>query len=93
MDGLVQKIGIALGISSLFTDIIPALHAQYDLRRRGVRLYIALQSGEEELTFANKLKGIVEDLTGETWNWWPFRPRFLPLSSTKRRIEWSCVSP
>lgn len=39
----------------------------------------------------NYLKGIVEDLTGETWDWWPLKPRMRALGKGEVRLRWECV--
>jgi hypothetical protein len=43
-------------------------------------------------TVANYLKGIVEDVTGETWDWWPLKPRMRTLMEGEVRLSWICVS-
>ena len=47
---------------------------------------------DEERSLSNYLKASIEHLTGEAWNWWPFRPSFRSLRSDEVRIEWQCVS-
>jgi hypothetical protein len=43
------------------------------------------------MTAANYLKGIVEDFTGETWDWWPLKPRMRALTKGEVRLWWDCV--
>ncbi|KAF2189112.1 hypothetical protein K469DRAFT_702842, partial [Zopfia rhizophila CBS 207.26] len=38
----------------------------------------------------NYLKGKVEDFTGETWDWWPLKPRMRALSDGEVRLRWTC---
>jgi hypothetical protein len=47
---------------------------------------------EDNLSFSNRLKGIFEDLTQESWEWWPFKPRKRSLHRGEARLLWSCVS-
>jgi len=49
-------------------------------------------SYQETSSFSNHLKGIVEDLTKETWEWWPLKPRIRPLPPGHARLRWDCVS-
>jgi hypothetical protein len=49
-------------------------------------------SYHESSSLLNHLKGIVEDLTKETWEWWPLKPRMRPLASGDARLRWDCVS-
>ncbi|KAK4987273.1 hypothetical protein LTR66_007640 [Elasticomyces elasticus] len=48
-------------------------------------------SYEEKFSIANYLKGIVEDRTGEAWEWWPFESRLHALSPGQARLRWRCV--
>jgi hypothetical protein len=48
-------------------------------------------SYEEELGLLNRLKGAIEDLSGENWDWWPLKPRMRPLSPGSARLHWRCV--
>jgi hypothetical protein len=49
-------------------------------------------SYQESSSLLNHLKGIIEDLTKETWQWWPFKPRMRPLPPGYARLHWRCVS-
>lgn len=86
------KIGIALPVLPFIAQTGRYLHSWCNTRRTTERSNIVLQLGEEQVTFANRFKGTVEDLTKERWDWWPFQPRFLRLDPGKCRIRWSCVS-
>ena len=57
---------------------------------RGSREGIQILRGEE-YNIVNWVKTAVEDLTGESWDWWPFLPSFQPLQSDESRIQWYCV--
>ena len=46
----------------------------------------------EEYTISNFIKRYVEDLTGESWDWWPLQPSFRPLRADEVRVKWCCVS-
>ena len=46
----------------------------------------------EEYTIANSMKGYIEDVTAESWDWWPFEPRDRQLKPNEVRVKWSCVS-
>ena len=39
----------------------------------------------------NRFKCAFEDLTEESWDWWPLEPPKRPLSSEKARVLWHCV--
>ncbi|KAL6722351.1 hypothetical protein ACLMJK_001458 [Lecanora helva] len=45
----------------------------------------------ENYGFANRAKGYVEDLTTESWDWWPLKPRLGPLKPDEARIQWRCA--
>jgi hypothetical protein len=49
-------------------------------------------SYKESSSLLNYLKGIVEKLTKETWEWWPLQPRMRPLCHGYARLHWDCVS-
>jgi len=49
-------------------------------------------SYQESSSLLNHLKGIVEELTKETWEWWPLKPRMRALSPRYARLRWDCVS-
>jgi hypothetical protein len=49
-------------------------------------------SYQESSSLLNYLKGIVEKLTKETWEWWPLKPRMRPLCRGYARLHWGCVS-
>lgn len=40
---------------------------------------------------ADRLKGLVEDSMGETWNWWPLHPRVRRLDKRFCRLSWQTV--
>lgn len=40
----------------------------------------------------NRFKSCVEDLTAESWNWWPFAPKLRLLKRDEFRMGWHCVS-
>jgi len=48
-------------------------------------------SKEEDNSFLNKFKAVVEDTSGEKWNWWPLRPRMRVLQPHETRMHWLCV--
>jgi hypothetical protein len=39
----------------------------------------------------NRFKCVFEDLTKESWDWWPLEPPKRPLPSEKARVIWHCV--
>ena len=43
-------------------------------------------------SFSNTFKEIIENRTGETWDWWPLSPRVRALSPGQARLHWHCVS-
>lgn len=47
---------------------------------------------KDDNSFSNKFKSVVEDLTEDNWNWWPFRPRMHSLGRDQQRLHWICVS-
>ena len=47
---------------------------------------------DEEYTIVNSLKGYIQDLTTESWNWWPLEPRYRHLEPNEARVQWNCVS-
>jgi hypothetical protein len=49
-------------------------------------------SYQESSSLLNHLKGIVEELTKETSEWWPLKPRMRDLSPGYARLRWDCVS-
>ncbi|KAI9874743.1 MAG: hypothetical protein M1830_009336 [Pleopsidium flavum] len=49
-----------------------------------------LVSYQDNSTFLNYIKGAVEDLTGETWEWWPLKPRMRSLPLGYARLHWRC---
>jgi hypothetical protein len=49
-------------------------------------------SYQESSSLLNHFKGIVEELTKETWEWRPLKPRMRPLSPGYARLCWDCVS-
>lgn len=46
----------------------------------------------EEYSMLNTVKIAIENLTGESWDWWPLNPSFRRLNPDKLRIRWCCVS-
>lgn len=46
----------------------------------------------ENLGFSNRLKAAIEDATGDTWDWWPLKPRQLSIPFNQARLYWACVS-
>ncbi|KAK4910351.1 hypothetical protein LTR49_020958 [Elasticomyces elasticus] len=44
----------------------------------------------ETVLLEDRVKGHVEDCLGENWNWWPLRPRSLPLKDGYTRVHWRC---
>lgn len=46
----------------------------------------------EDLSFSNKCKAFLEEVSGERWCWWPFRPRMRLLQDDEIRMHWRCVS-
>lgn len=49
-------------------------------------------SYNERFNLFNYIKGMVEDRTGEEWEWWPFKPRRRVILPGEARLEWRCVS-
>jgi hypothetical protein len=49
-------------------------------------------SNEDERSFTNQFKSLVEDRTMLVWNWWPLQPRMRPLKVNESRVIWYCVS-
>ena len=47
---------------------------------------------EESLGLSNQLKSMIEELTHQTWEWWPLKPCRRPLSAGHARLFWNCVS-
>ncbi|KAK7222197.1 hypothetical protein V2G26_010200 [Clonostachys chloroleuca] len=45
---------------------------------------------EEQPTWSDRIKELVETSSGESWSWWPLRPRFAPLQQGQVRIAWLC---
>ena len=48
-------------------------------------------SEQEDMSLSNKCKGFLEQLAGEPWCWWPFRPRMRLLEYDETRMHWRCV--
>ena len=40
---------------------------------------------------ANRMKLHVENMTQESWDWWPLRPIYRSLKPDETRIQWRCV--
>lgn len=49
-------------------------------------------SVENNLSFSNRLKMLIENHTEENWNWWPLQPSMRPLKDDETRLHWQCVS-
>ena len=49
-------------------------------------------SAREDLSFSNKCKAFLEQLSGESWCWWPLKPRMRLLQHDEIRMHWRCVS-
>lgn len=49
-------------------------------------------SHDGEKSIINSFKGVMEDWSKETWNWWPLKPRVKRLLPGQARIYWQCVS-
>lgn len=47
---------------------------------------------EDNFRLSDRLKGIVEDITKEDWDWWPLEPRRRPIPPGRTRLGWHCVS-
>jgi tetratricopeptide (TPR) repeat protein len=47
---------------------------------------------EERLGLLNQSKIIIEDLTQQTWDWWPWKPCRRSLFAGHARLFWNCVS-
>ena len=43
-------------------------------------------------TIPNRVKGVVEDFTKVSWDWWPLKPRRGNIPAGYARIRWCCVS-
>ena len=43
-------------------------------------------------TIPNRVKGVIEDLTRVSWDWWPLKPRRRHIPAGYARIRWYCVS-
>ena len=41
---------------------------------------------------SNQIKGVIEDFTGVSWDWWPLKPRMGNIPAGYARIRWYCVS-
>ena len=49
-------------------------------------------SHEATETIPNRIKGVIEDLTRVSWDWWPLKPRRRHIPAGYARIRWYCVS-
>ena len=47
---------------------------------------------EDDPGCMNWMKSQVEEVTGETWNWWPMRSTVRSLEPDEVRVQWECVS-
>lgn len=45
----------------------------------------------DKRSFINSFKGKLEELTGETWDWWPLKPHMRTLAKDNARLHWECV--
>ena len=45
----------------------------------------------DKRSFINSFKGKLEELTGETWDWWPLKPYMRTLAKDNARLHWECV--
>lgn len=48
-------------------------------------------SAGEDLSFFNKCKAFLGEVSGERWCWWPLRPRMRLLQEDEIRMHWRCV--
>lgn len=62
-----------------------------DQNARGHSRDVRVLDGEE-ICLVNRLKGVVEEATRESWDWWPLGPRLRSLEPGKTRVLWNCVS-
>ena len=45
----------------------------------------------DKRSFINSFKGKLEELTGETWDWWPLKPHMRILAKDNARLHCECV--
>ena len=45
----------------------------------------------DKRSLINSFKGKLEELTGETWDWWPLKPHMRTLAKDNARLHWECV--
>ena len=45
-----------------------------------------------DFSFSNRVKASIEQITQESWNWWPFRPTMRKIQHDQTRVHWRCVS-
>ena len=43
-------------------------------------------------SMSNRVKGVIEDFTRGSWDWWPLKPRMGHIPAGYARIRWYCVS-
>ena len=43
-------------------------------------------------SISNRVKGVIEEFTRVSWNWWPLKPRIRHIPAGYARIRWYCVS-
>ena len=43
-------------------------------------------------SISNRVKGVIEDFTRVSWDWWPLEPRMGHIPAGYARIRWYCVS-
>ena len=45
-----------------------------------------------DFSFSNRVKASIEQITQESWNWWPFRPTLRKIQHDQMCVQWRCVS-
>jgi serine/threonine protein kinase len=48
-------------------------------------------SNRDGPSLMNFIKGLLEDMSGEPWIWWPLGPRLPKLGPNQTRMSWICV--
>ncbi|KAK3171634.1 hypothetical protein OEA41_003718 [Lepraria neglecta] len=76
--------------SSMTESSVPTAATRMDHRTSKYPANIHICDGEE-YTIANSMKGYIEDVTAESWDWWPFEPRYRQLKPSDVRVKWSCA--
>lgn len=49
-------------------------------------------SYEAAESISDRVKGVIEDFTRSSWDWWPLKPRMGHIPAGYARIRWYCVS-